>query len=125
VLLGAMILISYDTFLPAPGLALPVLLFSIANGMSFVDAISKASLKLHYKFKTNSVIQIIMDIIEFSLIAITLFTFKNNLIYFFYASIIARMINSLVCNFAACTELKPELQPYWKSSKLQLISEDK
>lgn len=125
VLLGAMILISYDTFLPAPGLALPVLLFSIANGMSFVDAISKASLKLHYKFKTNSVIQIIMDIIEFSLIAITLFTFKNNLIYFFYASIIARMINSLVCNYAAWTELKPELQPYWKSSKLQLISEDK
>ena len=124
-LLTALSIFFYDTFIPAEGLTTYIILFAVANSLSFIDAISKAVLKLFYRFKTNSMIQLIMDTVEFVIVSATLFYFKGNLEKFLIASIITRAINSMVCNVAAWQELKPELASWWKKGHHQLIKKDK
>lgn len=125
VLLAILTLLFYDTFIPVRGLATYVILFAIANSLSFVDAISKAVLKLFYKFKTSSMIQMLMDLIEFTIVAATLFYYRGDLEKFLMAAIITRTINSLVCNWAAWKELRPELQAAWSEGHHRLMDPDK
>lgn len=113
--------LAYKHFIHAPGLEPYILLFAIANATTFFDAVSRASLKLHYKFKVNSAIQVVMDVLEFGVISSALFFYPRDLKAFFLASVAARMINSLVCNYAAYRELLPELRP-WLSSRISVIS---
>lgn len=114
---------AYDYFIKIPGLELYILLFAFANATSFFDAVSRACLKLHYKFKINSVIQVVMDLLEFGLVSITLLLYPKDLKAFFLASVAARFINSTVCNYAAYRELLPELRP-WLKSRISTISAD-
>lgn len=118
--LGGMLAFFYDTFIKGPDLTIYVIGFAIANSISFIDAIAKASLKLFYKFKINSVIQMIMDTIEVTIIITTLLIYGPDLKAFFTAAIAAKFINSITCNIAAYRELLPELRPYL-SSKIHLI----
>lgn len=120
IVLAFIMAISYSTFIKSPGLSNYVLLFAIANGFTFIDAISKASLKLFYKFKTNSIIQMVMDTIEVIIIVVTLVVYGPDIKAFFTATIAAKFINSITCNIAAYRELLPELRPYI-SSKINLI----
>lgn len=115
----------YDTFIPMQGLGVYVILFSIANSLSFVDAISKAILKLFYKFKINSMIQMVMDVIEFTLVAFTLFYFRGDLSMFMISVIITRFINSAVCNFAAWSELKQDIGYWWHQGHTAMIRDDR
>ncbi|MFN8153398.1 MAG: oligosaccharide flippase family protein [Bacteroidia bacterium] len=124
-LLILLTLLFYNTFIPMEGLGVYVILFAIANSLSFVDAISKAILKLFYKFKTNSMIQMIMDTIEFTLVALTLFYFRGDLSKFMTAVIITRIVNSLVCNYAAWNELRPEISPWWNKGHIPLMRSDR
>lgn len=110
----------YSTFIKAPGLSFYIIVFAIANSLSFIDAIAKASLKLFYKFKVNSIIQMVMDTIETGIILSTLAIYGANLEAFFTAAISARILNSVTCNIAAYTELLTELKPYL-DSKINLI----
>ncbi|MBK7887892.1 MAG: oligosaccharide flippase family protein [Bacteroidetes bacterium] len=119
-LLGGMVSISYETFIKGPDLTFYVIAFAFSNGLTFIDAISKASLKLFYKFKINSVIQMIMDTIEVIIIIITLYVYGPDLKAFFTATILSKVINSFTCNIAAYRELLPELRPYL-SSGMHLI----
>ncbi len=107
-----MTFIFYDTFIKSPDLTWYIISFAIANSFSFIDAIAKASLKLFYKFRLNSVIQMIMDTVEILIITITLVINGPDLEAFFTASICTRIINSITCNYAAYRELLPELTPY-------------
>lgn len=125
ILLACLTALFYDNFIPANGLSFYIILFAIANSLSFIDAISKAVLKLFYKFKINSMIQMMMDTIEFIIIAVTLIYFNGNLEKFLMATIITRAINSLVCNAAAWSEIRPELRKWWKSGHHHHIQEDK
>ncbi|MFN0187747.1 MAG: lipopolysaccharide biosynthesis protein [Bacteroidia bacterium] len=120
VVLGFFTLFSYSTFIKAPDLTLYIIAFSIANSLNFIDAISKASLKLFYKFKTNSIIQMIMDTLETTIVISTLYFYGANLEAFFTAVISARILNSITCNIAAYRELSLELKPFL-SSQVQLI----
>lgn len=124
-LLLLLTMLFYDTFILKEGLGIYIILFAIANSLSFVDAISKAILKLFYKFKTNSMIQMIMDIIEFTLVALTLYYFRGDLTKFMLAVIITRMVNSIVCNLAAWNELQPEIAPWWRKGHIPLIRSDR
>lgn len=124
-LLVVLTLLFYDTFIPMQGLGTYVILFSIANSLSFVDAISKAILKLFYKFKINSMIQMIMDVIEFTLVSVTLFYFRGDLTMFMIAVIVTRFVNSAVCNLAAWGELKPEIGPWWPKGHPSMIRDDR
>lgn len=125
ILLTILTLLFYDTFIPVEGLTSYIILFAIANSLSFIDAISKAVLKLFYKFRINSMIQMVMDTIEFIIVAVTLIYFQGNLEKFLLASIITRAINSLVCNLAAWGEIRPELSKWWSQGHHRLINNDK
>lgn len=113
---------SYSTFIKAPDLTGYIIAFAIANSLNFIDAISKATLKLFYKFKVNSIIQMIMDTVETGIVIGTLFIYGADLEAFFTAVIIARILNSFTCNFAAYHELSSELKPHLKS-KISLIKD--
>ncbi|MBK7965880.1 MAG: oligosaccharide flippase family protein [Bacteroidetes bacterium] len=115
---------SYSTFIKAPDLTGYIIAFAIANSLNFIDAISKASLKLFYKCKINSIIQMIMDTVETGVVIGTLIIYGANLEAFFTAVITARILNSLTCNFAAYRELSTELKPHLKS-KINLIKDQK
>lgn len=122
--LSLLTLFSYSFFIKAPNLTGYIIAFAVANSLNFIDAISKASLKLFYKFKVNSIIQMVMDTLEAGVVIGTLYIYGPNLEAFFTAVISARILNSLTCNLAAYRELSRELKPYLKS-KIGLIKEHK
>lgn len=109
-IIGIIMLLDTGSFIKDAALEPYVMAFAVVNGLSFIDALSKSSLKLFYKFKINSVIQMIMDSLEFILIAGVLLIKGPDLISFFMAVIAAKLINSLTCNLAAYKELKGDLK---------------
>jgi O-antigen/teichoic acid export membrane protein len=117
--------IAYDNFLSHPGMEWFIIAYAIVNGFAFLDNIGKGVLKLFYRFKTNSIISIIMDSIEFTVISLVIYFFPKNLSYFFTAVIATRMVNSLVCNFSVLVELKKELSGFFLYKMNLLQSEMK
>jgi O-antigen/teichoic acid export membrane protein len=109
IMIGILVSTSYSVFFKTEGLQALILLFAIANGLSFFDAISRAALRLYFKFRINSMLQITMDILEFSSIALTLAIYGADLEAFFISVIVAKTLNSAVCNTAAYVELRKEL----------------
>lgn len=91
------------------GIGTLIILFAFANGLSFIDALSRAGLKLFYRFRSASVLQITMDLTELAVISWTLYTYGADLKAFFVAVIASRIINSIVCNTGAWMEFKREL----------------
>lgn len=124
VVIGILISTSYSYFFKVEGLQPFILFFSIANGLSFFDAISRAALRLYFKFRINSMLQISMDILEFTAIAVTLLVFGAELEAFFTAVIIAKTVNSVTCSTAAYMELKKEL-PEIAHSPVSTISSER
>jgi len=116
VIVGIMLLFFYDQFISVPGLSWFIFFYAIVNGLSFLDNISKGVLNLYYKFRVNSTVQIIMDTLEFLMIAGCIYFFSDNLQYFFAAIILTRLANTVICNTAALIEMRKELYPYRKSS---------
>ena len=110
IVIGIILNLNTASVIKIPALTPYVIAFAVVNGLSFLDALSKASLKLFYKFKVNSVIQMIMDVMEFVLIAGVLLIKGPDLPALFTAVITAKLANSLTCNIAAYRELKPDLQ---------------
>ncbi|MBL7924960.1 MAG: oligosaccharide flippase family protein [Bacteroidia bacterium] len=110
--LAGFTLLSYETFIKAPGLSAYVIAFAFANALTFLDAIAKASLKLFYKFRLNSIIQMIMDTLEAIIVILTLWIYGADLEAFFTAAITARILNSMVCNFSAYREIMADLKPH-------------
>jgi O-antigen/teichoic acid export membrane protein len=122
IVLSLLTVFSYSTFIKAPDLTAYIIAFAFANSLNFIDAISKASLKLFFKFKTSSIIQMIMDTLETGIVIGTLLIYGANLEAFFTAVITARILNSVTCNFAAYRELSAELRPHL-NSKIKLIKD--
>ncbi|MEP7265341.1 MAG: oligosaccharide flippase family protein [Bacteroidota bacterium] len=110
----------YDNFIEKPGLEVFIIFYALVSGLSFMDNIGKGVLKLYYRFRTNSIITIVMDTIEFSIIASVIYFYPARLDYFFAAVISSRLINTVVCNLSVLHELKNELLPFM-SSKMSLI----
>ncbi len=115
VVLAVISSIWYDTFIKQPNLLPYIIGFAFANSLGFIDAIAKAALKLFFKFKLNSIIQMLMDTTELVIVISTLFVFGADLKAFFIAAICARILNSIVCNAFAYQELKRDLKPFLAS----------
>jgi O-antigen/teichoic acid export membrane protein len=103
----------YVVFIPSEAilqsnLEIWVILFAIGNGLTYYDALSRSVLKLHYRFRTSSLLQIVMDLTELAIVSITLYSYGANLKAFFIAVIASRIINSLVCNTGAWIEMRQE-----------------
>lgn len=122
-IIGVIILVDAGSFIKDAALEPYVMAFAVVNGLSFIDALSKSSLKLFYKFKINSVIQMIMDSLEFILIAGVLLIKGPDLTSFFMAVISAKLLNSLTCNLAAYRELQGDLKA-GSGTRLSVIKDD-
>lgn len=123
IIIASLTSLIYPHFFSVPGLEKFIILYSIINGFSFLDNIGRGVLKIFNKFKLNSIIQMIMDVFEFSMIAFCIFKYPHNLEYFFYTVIATRFINSIICNSSVIFELKNELGKYI-NSKVSLIKSD-
>lgn len=123
IIISGITAISYERFLSHPGMEWFIVAYALINGFAFLDNIGKGVLKLFYRFKTNSVISIIMDSIEFTIVSLVIYFFPKNLEYFFTAVICTRLINSLVCNFSVVMELKGELVGHFKA-KMNILKEE-
>ncbi|CAN5425219.1 hypothetical protein BH11BAC2_BH11BAC2_25560 [soil metagenome] len=122
IVIAGLVELAYDHFLSTPGLDRFIILYALVNGFAFLDNIGKGVLKLYYKFRVNSLVQMVMDTFEFIMIALCIYFFKNDLSYFFTTVIVTRLINTLICNTAVILELKNELGPYL-STKVELIKD--
>ncbi|MFM7016008.1 MAG: glycosyltransferase [Bacteroidota bacterium] len=102
----------YDHFFDIKGLQKFIILYALVNGICFLDNIGRAVLKIYYRFKVNSIVQIIMDTVEFVAITLSIYYFPNNLDYFFYTVISTKLLNSIICNLSVVIELRKDLLPY-------------
>ena len=124
VLIWAIIKVSYNYFISIPNLEYFIIIYAIINGIGFLDNISRAALKIFFKFKKNSMVQITMDTLEFIAITICILLFPKNLNYFLGTVLITKLLNSAICNIAAYIEIKKEISNYLKSP-ISLINERK
>ena len=112
--------LTYDYFFDIAGLEKFIILYAIINGIGFLDNIGRAALKIFYKFKVNSIVQIVMDTVEIITITSCIYFFHNNLTYFFYAVILSKLLNSITCNLFVFIELRKELGSHF-NAKIKLI----
>ena len=74
-IVGGITALAYDKFIAHPGMGTFIFAYALVNGFAFLDNIGKGVLKLFYRFKTNSLISIIMDSIEFTIISLVIYFF--------------------------------------------------
>jgi O-antigen/teichoic acid export membrane protein len=115
--------ISYSTFIDQPGLGWFIVAYAAAASITYVNSVSRGLLRLYYKFRLSSIIQMIMDILETGAIAIAVIFYPRDLNVFFVAVIISRFLNGLICNSLAFWELRKELS-YQETSPVALIKDD-
>ncbi len=115
--------ISYATFADKAGLELYIILYGVAASTKYFNSVSSGVLRLYYKFRMNSIIQIIMDIVETGTIVTVVLVCPRNLDAFFITVIIATFLNGIICNLMAYWELRHELGSFLKA-KYDLIRED-
>lgn len=124
VVIAILCAVSYDTFIDKPDLEWFIISYAVAASITYVNSISRAMLRLHYKFRMSSIIQMIMDVIETVAIAIAVYFYPKNLNVFFVAIIITRFLNGFICNLLAYYELKQELMPHL-SAPMHLIRDER
>ncbi len=124
VVIGVLSFISYSTFIDKPDLEWFIISYAVAASITYVNSISRAMLRLHYKFRMSSVIQMIMDVVETVAIAIAVIVYPKDLNVFFVAIIITRFLNGFICNLLAYYELKQELLPHL-SAPMNLIRNER
>jgi len=102
-------LTSYDTLIRKPHLHWFVVGYAIANSVAYYNLITKSALRLFFKFRKNSMIQILMDFIETTLMVLAVLFYPKNLTMFFAAAIATRFLNAVVCNLLGFWEMKSDL----------------
>ena len=65
--------VSYSTFIEKPGLHWFIIAYALAASITYVNSISRGLLRLYFKFKLSSIIQMIMDVLETAMIAVAVF----------------------------------------------------
>ncbi|MBK6838083.1 MAG: oligosaccharide flippase family protein [Bacteroidetes bacterium] len=123
IVVAALSFISYSTFIEKPGLEWFIIAYAIAASITYVNSISRGLLRLYYKFRLSSVIQMIMDVLETGMIAVAVFFYPRDLNVFFVAVILTRFLNGLICNALAFWELRNELMPH-RAVDSSIVKED-
>lgn len=113
----------YDKFINKPGLEYFVILYAVASSTKYFNSISNGLLRLYYRFRMNSFIQIVMDIVETALVIAAIFIYRDNLQAFFVTVIVAAFLNGLICNVMAYWELRREFLHHFYSN-VHLVNEE-
>jgi O-antigen/teichoic acid export membrane protein len=105
--------LSYDHFIRTPGLETYVILYAVASGFTYFNSVSRGLLRLYYRFRTTSLIEVVMDTLETVAAAVAIWFFPRDLDVFFPAIIVVRLLNGAILNIMAYAELRSE----WESEK--------
>ncbi|MCX6291614.1 MAG: oligosaccharide flippase family protein [Bacteroidetes bacterium] len=105
-------ILAYSTFVHKAGLEMYIMFYAVASGTKYFNSISNGILRLYFKFKLNSIIQITMDIVETVLVVTAVSLYPKNLDVFFITMIMACFLNGVICNWMAFWELRHEFRPY-------------
>ncbi len=119
-LIVTLVIFTYSTFVTTPGLEVYVVLYSIADIVTFFDPLGKSMLRLYYKFKVNSIVQTITSALEVIVIAIVIFVFPKDLKSFFIAVVSIKITNMFINNGLMFYELRHEFLPHLKC-KMNLV----
>ncbi|HRU60077.1 MAG TPA: oligosaccharide flippase family protein [Bacteroidia bacterium] len=116
VVVAGLAFFSYSTFFELPDLHWFIVAYAVAASVTYLNSISRGLLRLYYKFRATSVIQMIMDVVETISITIAVLVYPKDLRIFFFAVIVARFLNGFIINALAFWELRRELGPNWNLS---------
>lgn len=114
----------YTSIVEQPGLEWFIILYAVVASFTYVNSISRGLLRLYYKFRISSIIQMIMDVVETIAIAIAVFTYPKDLNVFFTAIILTRFLNGFICNLIAYYELRSDLGGF-PNADTSVIKDDK
>lgn len=114
---------AYDRVIPQPGLTLYTIAYAAAASVTYFNSISRGMLRLYYKFRISSLIEIVMDTVETLTVGIIVWRFPHQLHAFFPAMIAVRFLNGFICNLIAFYELRSEWKAHADVSP-SLIAED-
>jgi O-antigen/teichoic acid export membrane protein len=101
--------------LGGPELQQFVILYAIVSATSFADSISSSLLRLHYRFRTNALVQMAGAFGDLALVTGTVLLFPRSLVPFLFAMIIAKLADSVLTNGAAAAELWRDIRPWWRT----------
>jgi PST family polysaccharide transporter len=107
---------SYGRFIHQPGLSVYIIAYAFAAGITYFNSISRSMLRLYYKFRISSIIEIIMDTVETSAVAVVIWMYPKDLDIFFPVIILVRFLNGFICNVIAFAELKSEWREHLHAS---------
>lgn len=103
---------SYNHFFTTPGLTGYVIAYAFAASVTYFNSISRSMLRLYFKFRISSLIEIIMDTVESVVMVFVVWKYPGDLDAFFPAIILVRFLNGFICNLIAFAELKGEWAPH-------------
>ncbi|MEQ8910217.1 MAG: oligosaccharide flippase family protein [Vicingaceae bacterium] len=122
IIIGATFLF-YDVFFDRPNLQLYIILFGLVSSTAFIDVPSIGLLRLFYKFKQRSIIDIIKVALELAVVAIVLYLYPKNFKYFFIALVGVRLVGSIIFNTSAWFILSTQIGQFWKAKVTAIQSE--
>ncbi len=115
---------SYNTFIRKPDLQWFVIAFALAASVQYFNLITASVLRLFFKFKLNSIIQIILDVIETGVVVVAVLLYPQNISMFFVAAIVTRFLNGFICNLIGFWEIRKELWIHRHASKELIVEEE-
>ncbi|MFM9052185.1 MAG: lipopolysaccharide biosynthesis protein [Bacteroidota bacterium] len=101
--------VDYRQFISSPGLETYVIAYALAAGITYFNSISRSLLRLHYRFRISSLIEMVMDTCETAAVAWVVWFHPKSLEAFFPTLIAVRFLNGFICNLAAFRELSDVL----------------
>jgi O-antigen/teichoic acid export membrane protein len=104
--------LAYDTFITRPGLEGYVQLYAVAAGISFFDYISVSLLNLYFRFRLNSIVKMLLDVVELAILGTAVWLRPGDLGFVFWAAVLALFIKGLAYNGAALWEMRGTLQSH-------------
>ncbi|MFM7726638.1 MAG: hypothetical protein ACKO7B_08045, partial [Flavobacteriales bacterium] len=117
VVVAALLFFDYGRFIDQPGLGAYIIAYAFASGMTYFNSISRSMLRLHYRFRISSLIEMLMDSVETLAMAWAVWFHPRDLDVFFPTLIVVRFLNGFICNFIAFAELRAEWQPHVATSE--------
>lgn len=101
----------YDSFFTSPGMQMYSYMYAAALAtFLFAATLSNSLLRLFFKFKINSIVNMIMDVLELVLVIVALYVFPNNFKIFFLAVILTKLLNGVIWLIAALWEIKDDIR---------------
>lgn len=103
---------AYDVFISQPGLQLYIQFYAVAACLSFFDFISISLLKLYFKFRLNSLVKIVLDILDLAVIGATVYLFPGQLTVLIIAAAGTLFMKTAIYNGVALWEMRDIILPH-------------